>query len=121
MKTLTLADTLNDERLAPFLPMLSAVWADGELTDLEIAAVCMELTRRPEIDLSCKEALQHWLDPDNPPTADDLMSLRSRIRRSGKAASLRRCGRSPMPHQRTPPSTTARPGHFTTPVDPEAA
>ena len=57
--------------------------------DLEIAAVCMALTRRPEIELSCKEALQHWLDPDNPPTADDLMSLRSRVRRSGKAASLR--------------------------------
>jgi len=83
MKTLTLIDTLNDERLEPFLPLLSEVWADGELTDLEIAAVCMALTRRPGIDLSCKEALQHWLDPDNPPTAHDLNALRSLIRRSG--------------------------------------
>jgi len=82
MKILTLADTLHDERLVPFLPMLSAVWADGHLTDLEIAAVCMALTRRPEIDLSCKEALQHWLDPANPPTANDLEALRSRIRQS---------------------------------------
>jgi len=79
MKTLTLADTLDDERLAPFLPMLSAAWADGELTDIEIAAVCMELTRRPEIDLSCKEALQHWLDPDNPPNANDLDALKTQI------------------------------------------
>ena len=82
MKTLTLIDTLDDERLVPFLPLLSEVWADGELTDLEIAAVCMALTRRPEIDLSCKDALQHWLDPDNPPAAGDLEALRSRIRLS---------------------------------------
>ncbi len=89
MKTLTLTDTLHDERLAPFLPMLFAVWADGDLTDLEIAAVCMELTLRPEIDLSCKEALQHSLDPDNPPTADDLDALESRIRHQNDTVALR--------------------------------
>ncbi len=79
MTTLELAETLNDERLAPFLPLIDSVWEDGDLTDLEIAAVCMEVIQRPGVDLSCKEALQHWLDPAHPPTAEDLAALRVRI------------------------------------------
>jgi hypothetical protein len=79
MTTLELAETLNDERLAPFLPLIESVWADGDPTDLEIAAVCMEVIQRPGIDLSCKEALQHWLDPAHPPTTEDLAALRARI------------------------------------------
>lgn len=79
MTTLELAETLNDERLVPFLPLIDSVWEDGDLTDLEIAAVCMEVIQRPDVDLSCKEALQHWLDPVHPPTAEDLAALRTRI------------------------------------------
>jgi hypothetical protein len=79
MKTLNLSDTLKDERLAPFLPLVAAVWEDGELSDLEIAAVCMAIIQDPEVDLSCKEALQHWLDPNHPPSADDLHALNSQI------------------------------------------
>lgn len=41
MTTLELA--LNDERLAPFLPLVASVWEDGQLTELEIAAVCMPI------------------------------------------------------------------------------
>ncbi len=79
MTTLELAEALNDERLAPFLPLIESVWADGDLTDLEIAAVCMEVIQRPDLDLSCKEALQHWLDPAQPPTTEGLAALRERI------------------------------------------
>jgi len=82
MKTLNLPDTLTDERLAPFLPLVAAVWEDGELSDLEIAAVCMAIIQDPEVDLSCKEALQHWLDPNQPPSARDLSALNSHVARS---------------------------------------
>ena len=79
MKTLNLADTLDDERLVPFLPLIASVWEDGELSDIEIAAVCMAVIQNPEVDLTCKEALERWLDPSNPPSTRDLDALNARI------------------------------------------
>jgi len=79
MKTLSLADTLEDQRLAPLLPLVASVWDDGEPSDIEIAAVCLAVIQNSELDLSCKEALQRWLDPSQPPSADDLDALRARI------------------------------------------
>ena len=79
MKTLNLADTLDDERLVPFLPLIASVWEDGELSDIEIAAVCMAVIQNPEVDLTCKEALERWLDPNNPPSTRDLDALNARI------------------------------------------
>lgn len=79
MKTLNLADTLHDERLAPFLPLVVSVWEDGELSDLEIAAVCMAVIQDPHVDLSCREALERWLNPNHPPSAEDLDALRAHI------------------------------------------
>jgi hypothetical protein len=79
MKTLNLSDTLDDERLAPFLPLIVSVWEDGELSDIEIAAVCMAVIQDPGVDLTCKEALERWLDPNHPPAADDLDAVRAHI------------------------------------------
>ena len=79
MKTLNLADTLDDARLAPFLPLVVSVWEDGELSDLEIAAVCMAVIQNPKVDLTCKEAMERWLDPNHPPSANDLDALRDHI------------------------------------------
>ncbi len=79
MTTLKLTRTLGDERLAPFLPLIDSVWKDGDVTDLQIAAVCLALLRTPGIDVSCKEALEHWLDPEHPPTKQDLAALRDRL------------------------------------------
>jgi len=59
MTTSDLKTTEND---------ISRTWDRGDLTDLEIAAVCMALILEPGIDLTCKEALRHWLDPDRPST-----------------------------------------------------
>jgi hypothetical protein len=87
MKTLNLTDTLKDQRLAPFLPLVAAVWDDGDLSDLEVAAVCMAIIRDPDMDLSCKEALQGWLDPNHPPSAHDLAALNSHVARSEDPAS----------------------------------
>lgn len=81
MKTLNLVETLNDKRLIPFPPLIASVWEDGELNDLEIAAVCMAVIQDPAVDLTCKEALEHWLDPNHPPSAHELDVLHARIRR----------------------------------------
>ncbi|MFH1330812.1 MAG: hypothetical protein ABIJ48_09220 [Actinomycetota bacterium] len=79
MTTLELTQTLDDERLAALLPLIDAVWEDGELTDLEIAAVCMALLRHPGVDVGCNEALGRWLDPHHPPTTGEIEALRARL------------------------------------------
>lgn len=82
-----LTEALDDERLAPFLPLISEVWSDGELTDLEIAAVCMAVIQHPGTDLSCRSALERWLDPDNPPRRRDLDALRAHVANSAPSLS----------------------------------
>jgi hypothetical protein len=39
----------------------------------------MALLRHPGVDVGCKEALGHWLDPHHPPTAGEIEALRSRL------------------------------------------
>lgn len=74
-----LIETLTDERLAPLLPLVDAVWDNGTPSDIEIAAVCMAVLRIQGIDLTCKEALRHWLDPENPPSSQDLAALHAHV------------------------------------------
>ena len=79
MMTTERTEILNDERLAPVLSLIDEAWADGELTDTEIAAVCMALIRRSPTEISCRETLRSWLDREQPPTAEELEELRARI------------------------------------------
>jgi acyl-CoA oxidase len=74
-----LAASIRDERLRPFLPLVYAAWADGELTTNEIAGICTTIALYPGIDVDCQVALRHWLDPDRPPTPDELELLRRHI------------------------------------------
>jgi len=77
--TLARVQTLDDERLRPFLPLVYAAWADGELATEEIAGICTAVAMYPGIDIDCQVALRHWLDPDHPPTPVELDRLRRRI------------------------------------------
>lgn len=43
MTTIELTESLEDERLAPILPLIAEVWRDGEPSDLEVAAICLEV------------------------------------------------------------------------------
>lgn len=74
----TLDRLLTDERLRPFLPLLHAAWADGELTREEMDRLCDELGRA--VDGECAELLDGWLDPDHPPSPAELARLAARIR-----------------------------------------
>jgi hypothetical protein len=63
--TTTSLDTTHETDLDEFLPLAASAWKEGGLTDLELAAVCLEIIRNPDLDLSCRETLQAWLDaPD---------------------------------------------------------
>ena len=77
--TSTLVSSLDDERLQPFLPLVYAAWADGELTAEEISGICTAIAVYPGIDMDCQVALRHWLDPEHPPAPDDLDRLRRHI------------------------------------------
>lgn len=64
------------------LPLLEAVWGDGRLTDLEIAAICMAIVRHPHRGLTCREALGTWIDPGDPTTVEEIRVLRAQMSRS---------------------------------------
>ncbi len=79
MTTVELEESLNDERLADVLPLIARAWADGSPTDLDIAAICMEIIRNQSIGISCRQALHHWFDQTRPPSPTDLGELRRRL------------------------------------------
>ncbi len=73
-------DSLCERKsLRPFLPMIYVAWADGELTDEELREVRTHAESTLEDD-ACRVQLEHWLDPENPPSASELAGLLSRLR-----------------------------------------
>ncbi len=70
--------SLEDPRLAAFLPMLYVAWADGELEEGEIRAICARTSEL--LDQDCAIALGRWIDPERPPAAADLQLLLGAVR-----------------------------------------
>ncbi len=68
----------DDPRLLPFLPMLYVAWADGDLAPDEIRSICTQVGAA--VDQTCQAALGSWLDPEEPPSAQDLHRLLATIR-----------------------------------------
>ena len=60
--TTTNTPAARNADLDAFLPLVATAWNEGELSDLELAAVCLEIIRDPTLDLSCRETLRQWLD-----------------------------------------------------------
>ncbi len=60
--TTTNTHTAGNADFDAFLPLVASAWNEGELSDLELAAVCLEIIRNPSLDLSCRETLRQWLD-----------------------------------------------------------
>lgn len=74
-----LATSIDDDRLRPFLPLVYVAWSDGELAPDEITGICELVAGYPGIDEDCQVALQRWLDPDDPPSPQELEALRLQI------------------------------------------
>ena len=72
-----------DEReILPLLPLLYVAWADGELTAEELAEL------RAHLPEAVSGGLNRWLDPANPPSAQELAGLLVRLRRAAKQYNL---------------------------------
>jgi acyl-CoA oxidase len=69
---------LGEPRLEPFLPLLHAAWADGDLTPAEIETLRGRLVAL--VDGDCVPAVEDWLRPDSPPPATELARLAHQIR-----------------------------------------
>ena len=63
-----------------FAPMIYVAWADGDLDDRELEAIRGELARRSDLPEPARAAIGGWLDPADPPDAEELASLLETIR-----------------------------------------
>ena len=61
--------SLDDAQLLPYLPMIYVAWSDGDLLPEEIAGIC------PQLDGHCQILLKPWLDPEAPPSTDELAQM----------------------------------------------
>ncbi|MEM7051107.1 MAG: acyl-CoA dehydrogenase [Acidobacteriota bacterium] len=88
----TLSDpALDDPKLVAFLPLFYVAWADGELSSEEIASIGRQAVDVAGLERCCHDVFERWLNPDQPPTAQELQQLLGAIRR--QAASLSRSER----------------------------
>jgi acyl-CoA oxidase len=80
-------EVFDDPRLRAFLPMLYVAWADGDLTAQEMDALSETLTEGGELESGLCGELSRWLDPEAPPSAEELHRLLGAIRRAGSGLS----------------------------------
>jgi acyl-CoA oxidase len=64
--------------------MLYVAWADGDLSADEIGSICSTVTKALDTEAGCRELLGRWLDPAQPPAAQELQSLLVTIRRAAR-------------------------------------
>ncbi len=76
-----LEDPLRDPRLLPYLPMLHIAWADGALSIAEIRTICAQVEADAD-GYRCADLLTGFLDPEQPPSAQQLQDILHRIRDS---------------------------------------
>ena len=80
-------EVFSEPRLRAFLPMLYVAWADGDLAAREMEALSESLTADGGLDRGLCGELSRWLDPDAPPSAEELHRLLGAIRRAGSGLS----------------------------------
>ena len=79
MTTPALPDCYDRPGLLTVLPLLYVAWADGNLDDDELGAINRRLARLSFVDTDCQSVIDRWLDPDKPPTPQDLHRIRRAI------------------------------------------
>ncbi len=73
-------DLTSRDALAPFLPLLHAAWCDAELSPAELRELRQAIEATPDLEQRCRDAVAAWLDPDNPPDAEELATLSAHVR-----------------------------------------
>ncbi|HSJ10024.1 MAG TPA: acyl-CoA dehydrogenase [Longimicrobiales bacterium] len=72
--------------LLPLAPFLYLAWADGALSDGELAELRERASTTPTLGDEDRAALRAWLDPANPPTAAELARLLELVHTFGTAS-----------------------------------
>ena len=68
--------------------MLYVAWADGNMTAAEIRGICSRIEGVDGLEGNCRGVLGSWLDPEKPPSAQELQTLLTVIRRAARRLSL---------------------------------
>lgn len=83
MTTTHRADALlDDPQLRSFLPLLLTAWVDGDLTDHERAEIRARLADAPWLRPAARALIEAWLDPNDPPSTQELAHLRETLDRA---------------------------------------
>ena len=69
----------RNTNLGALRPLIASAWKEGELSDLALSAVCLEIIRDPNLYLSCRETLQLWLDSSEGQAVMRTQSTRNRL------------------------------------------
>jgi acyl-CoA oxidase len=73
-------DLIDNEYLAPLVPMIYVAWADGDLTDRETERIRGKAARETWLEPDEQRVLGQWLDPEDPPTARQMNRLLAWLR-----------------------------------------
>lgn len=76
---------LSDPSLVAFLPMVYVGWADGNMDDDEVEAICSHLREEMGEDCGCSTVLGNWLDAERPPSPHQLGQLMHAIKERSAA------------------------------------
>ena len=77
------ARRLDDPELIPFLPMICSAWSDGLLSPAELRAWRAHADAQSWLSDEARATLDRWLDPDDPPSPEELARLLDTIRSAG--------------------------------------
>jgi acyl-CoA oxidase len=76
----TVTDLIENEYLAPLVPMIYVAWADGDLTSGEIERIRGMAANETWLEPEEQRVLGQWLDADDPPTARQMNRLLAWLR-----------------------------------------
>src|SRR5687768_10135144 len=72
---------IDDPQLQSFLPLLWVIWADGDADDAERENLRARVAAAPWLRPVARTAIDAWLDPDDPPNANEVAHLRTVLER----------------------------------------
>lgn len=75
----------DHEALRPLAPVVYVAWADGVLGPEELRLIREHVRATASQAPEVRRVLEEWLDPESPPTAEELRSLRQRLQLEASA------------------------------------
>ncbi|HET9626893.1 MAG TPA: hypothetical protein VFP84_36285, partial [Kofleriaceae bacterium] len=80
---------LDDPQLRAFAPLIYVAWSDFDLDDDERRRVIAAMAAQPWLRPAARAVIEAWIDPEEPPRAEELARLRTLIDRVGSTSSAR--------------------------------